>query len=435
MDIQVSEKEHCVLSIHYECNKDEIEKKRDEVLEQFRKAPVKGFRPGSKVKPDMTAIRLQYAKQIDESLQRALAEKAYIDTITEKEIKPFGMPEFSSVLVERDKFSCDFSLRKKPDFVLGQYKDLEIPKPHNPLTMEVVAQEMLQEWRIRHGEGVPYVDGDFVETTDNVIVDYDVFDVSGQSTITGHDGLDLTLPPPKVEALCGQAQLLTIGRSKLPEFDRSVLGMKVGETRDFTIKVPDFGLPSVAGKDLKFVVSLISGSKIKPNPLNDTLAVKMQKKDLPELMTYVNELAAAKVQEQSRQSQILALSGKLVDDHEINIPEWLSISEAQYLTTSAQIDWKTLPKIDQDQYIRLADKNVKLAMILDKVRENEPETQLADQEVVEMIRGMISKMGDKVEIDKYMAELNKSGQLVVLTARIRDEYALDFLVKNTKWIE
>jgi FKBP-type peptidyl-prolyl cis-trans isomerase (trigger factor) len=257
---------------------------------------------------------------------------------------------------------------------------------------------------------------------DNATVDYDVYDDADDTNT-------------KIEALSAKAQLFTVGRSKLEGFDANIIGMKIGDTKEFVLKIPDIGLPSVAGKSLKFVATLIGGSKIKPNPLDDSLAVKIGKKDFQELQTFANEFASSKLQEQMRTAQISTLSTRLVANHEIKVPDWLTLSEAQYLVAGAKVEWNTLPEIDQAQYLKMAENNVKLAMVLDKIRETEPETQLADQEVIEMIRRMVVSMGKGDEIDQYMAELNKSGQLVVLSARIRDEYALDFLVKNTKWIE
>jgi FKBP-type peptidyl-prolyl cis-trans isomerase (trigger factor) len=421
MEIQVADKEYCIAQVHYECGKAEIDKKRDEVLEQFKRAPVKGFRNGKRA--DMTAIRLQYSREIDDSLKRALAEQAFLDTCFEKEIKAFGTPEFSTLLLERDKFSCDFSLRRKPEFEIAQYKDIEIPKPHFTLSIDAVAQEMLQELRIRYGESTVFGETDTVQIADNATVDYDVYDAADTTNT-------------KIESLSAKAQLFTVGRSKLEGFDANIVGMKIGDTNEFTLKIPDIGLPSVAGKSLKFVATLIGGSKIKPNPLDDSLAVKIGKKDFQELQAFANEFASSKLQEQMRTAQVSALSARLVANHEIKVPEWLTLSEAQYLVAGAKVEWNTLPEIDQAQYLKMAENNVKLAMVLDKIRESEAETQLADQEVIGMIRRMVANMGkDSTEVDAYLEELNKSGQLVVLSARIRDEYALDFLVKNTKWIE
>lgn len=415
MKIDITDMGECMISVNYECDKEEIDTKKNEVLDQFKNAPMKGF----KGKPDMISIRMKYAKEIDNALRRALAEKSFHDTITEHDIKPFGMPEFSDLVLTDKKFSCTFLLRKKPAIELGTYKELEIPKPMMDTTIEAMAQQLLQDLRIKFGEGNPFGEDDFAQTNDNVIVDYEVF-----------NGTD------RVEQLCGKAQLLTIGRSHLKEFDQNLLGMKAGETREFSITVPDFGLPSVAGKSLKFIVVMNSGSKITPMPLDDSLAIKTGRKDLTELMQFATEYSSSRFQEQFKTKQSAAVSARLVADHVVAVPEWLTASERMYLTTSAKIDWSIMPDIDKEPYNKMAESNVKLSLILDKVRENEPEAQLADAEVNDVVRNMLGKMGgDEKKIEEMMDEMSKKGQMAILVCRIRDEYALDFIIKNTKWIE
>lgn len=178
------------------------------------------------------------------------------------------------------------------------------------------------------------------------------------------------------------------------------------------------------------------GSKIKPMPLDDTLAQKMEKKDLQELTQFATDYASARLQEKQRQNEALAISNKLVADHNIRVPEWLTQSEAQYLVASAKIEWGKLAPEDQAQYMKMAENNVKLSLIFDKIREEEPETQLSDSEVISTIQGMVQKAAKTPEeVDGMMNELNKTGQIVVLAARVRDEFTQDFLLKSTKWIE
>ena len=419
MEIEVKDIDYCVVSVSCKANQEEIEVKKNEVVKGFSKRPVPGFRAGKK--PDAFAIKMYYAKEIGQKLKQAMAEEAFYIAATEKGIKPFGVPDFKSLeLTNNDKdFTCEFTVRKKPEVELGQYKGFELPKPALGITIDEAAQQMLQDLRIKYGEAVPYTADDFVQLSDNVVINYDVFDGD-----------------KKVDALSMEGELLTVGRSQLTGFDANLLGMKVGDVREFMLTLPNAALPSIAGKELKFVVSITMGSKIKPMPLDDSLAQKMEKKDLQELMQFATDFASAKVQEAQHQHDTAAIANKLVADHAIKVPDWLTTSEAQYIVARAQIDWSKLEPDDQAQYMKMAENNVKLSLLLDKIREDEPEAQLSDVEVIEMIRNMVGKMAKgPEEIDAMMQELNKTGQVSILSARIRDEFTQDFLLKNTKWIE
>src|SRR5258706_10303001 len=107
MQITVKEIEPCKVLVNYEADTAQIVNKRAEVAKAFIKAPMKGFRPGH---APLEAIKLVYRKQIDESLKRALAEDALLDTTFEKKIKPHGAPRFNSMLLADGKFTCEFEL-------------------------------------------------------------------------------------------------------------------------------------------------------------------------------------------------------------------------------------------------------------------------------------------------------------------------------------
>ncbi len=416
MEIEVKEIEYCKLDVHCVLDEETIDGKRAEVLALFKKAPVKGFRKG---RASLDAIKMLYKTQIDEALKRALAEDAYHNTLFEKSIKAYGTPEFKSFLLEKDKFSCDFSLRKKPDFELSPYKDLEIPKQVSDKTADTLCAEIMQDMRVRFGETVPFTEEDFIQVNDNIIISYQVFD--GEKHLTNFDA---------------EGEMATVGKSRMPGFDDAMLGMKLNETREFFLTVPEGGtLPEVSGKSLKFVVTLSLGSKIKPMALNDELAKKVNKADFNELQDYIMGIATVKITEIERAKLLAQVSNRLVSETEIKVPDWLKLSEAQFLTQQAGVEWNTITDPQKDNFLESADKNVKLSLILDRVRDAEPEAQLSDQEVIEMIKDTLSKNQSSESITDKLKEMNNNGYLSVLVARIRDEHTLDFVLKNSKIID
>lgn len=415
MQIEVTEIEPCKLKVAYQASSEQILNKKSEVLSSFKKATVPGFRPG-KASPD--AIKYHYKNQIDESLKRALAEDAYHDTLFEKKLKPYGTPQFSSVFLGDGKFTCEFQLHTKPDFELAEIKGLEVVKPHEPEDAVAVSEKMMQELRLRFGEIVPYKDNDFVQMNDSVIVDYVSF-VDGS----------------KVDELSAEGEMLTIGKSEMVGFDENLLGMSLGETREFNFVVPQNGLPSLVGKTIQMKVTLNVGSKVIPNALDDSLATKLGKKDFNELKSFVLSSAQAQITNKFKLALIGALSNKLIDMHQFNVPSWLTLAEAQFLAHQSKIDWNQLVDEDKEKFLAMSAKNVKLALVLDKIRESEPEAQISDQEAFEIIKSHAAKYNASVAVDDLIQEMNKTGYLQVLFAKLKDEYTLDFIVKNAKIIE
>lgn len=415
MHIDIMETEPCKLSVHCVIDAEGIMNKRAKVMDAFKKAPVPGFRPG---KASADAIRMHYKDQIEEALKRALAEDAYHDTLFEKKLRPHGAPRFNSLMMEGGKFVCDFDLFIKPEIQLSEYKGMEVPKPAATQSADEVCEAMLQELRVKMGDVVPYSDTDFVQRGDNVIVDYEGF-VDGE----------------KVDALGATGEMLTVGQSHLPAFDASLLGMQMGETREFDIMAPEGGLPSLAGKMIHLKVTLNIGSKSTPAALDDELAKKLGKTTFAELREAVYAGAAAK-SSYAHQMQINeAVARRLINDTAVSVPPWLALSEAQYLAHQAKLDWNTMLDADKEKYISIGEQNVKLSLVLDKVRETEPEAQLTEQEVFEVIKRNLAQTKVQTPIDDVIKEMNRTGYLQILFARIKDEHTLDYIVKQAKIVE
>ncbi|HEY5267955.1 MAG TPA: trigger factor [Candidatus Saccharimonadales bacterium] len=415
MKIEVTELESCKLSVHYEANALEIMDKRSEVFNAFKKAPVPGFRPN---KASDDAIRHHYRDQIEESLKRALAEDAYHNTLFDKKLRPHGAPRFNNLLLDGGKFVCEFEIYTKPEFDAPVWKDMEIPRPHANTDALKLAEQMMQEIRVRLGEAEPYAETDFVQMNDNIIVDY-------EGTVDGQ----------KVDHLCAQGELMTIGSSPLEGFDNNLLGMVLNETREFDFVAPEGGLPSLSGKTVHFKVTVSMGSKIIPCNLDDTLAQKMGKKDFFELQQFVSQAAFARVANQNQAAIHDAISKKLVVESTVEVPNWMSLSEAQYLAQQSSLDWNVMSDADKEKMLELAVRNVKLTLILDKIRETEPQCQLTDQEVFEIIKKNLAQTKSANNLDEVIQQMSKSGYLQILFSRIKDAHTIEYITKSAKIID
>ena len=113
----------------------------------------------------------------------------------------------------------------------------------------------------------------------------------------------------------------------------------------------------------------------------------------------------------------------------------MSLSEAQYLAHNSQMDWNAIDDSDKERFLELAERNVKLSLILDKIREENPEAQLTDQEVFEVIKQNLAKTRIDKPLDEVIEQMNKTGYLQILFSRIRDEHTIDFINKTVQIIE
>ena len=414
MQIELEETEYCKVNVHYEVGAEEIEATRTKIVELLKKAPVPGFRTG-KATPE--AIKNHYKHQINESLKRALAEEAFHNTLFEKNLKPFGAPQFQGAILNGAKFTCDFKMAVHPTFQLGKYKGLEIPKPVIK-TVNEYTEEILQQLREQHGAQTQYTDNDFVQANDQIIINY-----------TGYSGEN------KIDALSADGEMLKVGSSSIKEFDDNLLGMKVGDDRVFYIRVPEDGLPSVANTEIKFQVQLVAGSKVQPAGLDDDLAKKMGKETFQELHEMVTQAATGRAEMNRKAAIISQISAKLVTEHDFKIPDWLALPEAQHIAQQARVNWETLPDADKERFLSMGVNNAKMSLILDKIRDEEPDAQLSDSEVIEMLKQTFAKQSPGRNPEEILQELNQNGYLQSLFVRVRDEHVLGYLVDQSVIIE
>lgn len=414
MQIEVKELEPHILEVSYTAGIQEVLNKKGEVLNAFKLAPIPGFRKG---KAPLDVINRHYKKQVDDSLKKALLEDAFHNTLFEKKIRAHGAPKFNKADLMGNSFTCEFEMHSKPDFTLVNLETLEVVKPHFSDSITEITEKMLQEMRVRKGSNEPFSEKDRAAMGDNVMLDY-------QGSCEGQ----------VMDTLCAEGELLTLGRSAVKEFDENIIGMGLGESKSFSIKVGDNSFPSVTGKEVIFNVTLTMGSKNIPAPLDDSLAHGFGKANLAELRAAV--AASATVQSANKQTELLhqAINNKLIAEHKLEVPNWMSSSEAQYLAQQSKVNWEALPDVDKEKLLKLASDNCKLALILEKVREEEPLASLSDQEVFEIVKSNLMKSNVK-DLDEAIKKMQANGYLQILFSRIRDEHTMDFIAKTVKVIE
>ena len=415
MNISVQEKEYCKLFVEYVADVDTVsstkEKIENEVVEAAKDQQIPGFRKGAC--PPLL-VKNRFRKEIDNRVKQELVSDALQNLMFEKKLRPFGYPQFEKIELGDKTFNCSFMLHTYPEFQLKQYKEFEIPKPPLPAE-EDMAQKTVQEIRERYGQTIPYTDDDFVTKGDTLVIDYKAF-----------------VGDELVENLQNTGEVINVGRTNVPGFDDNLLGMKQGDTREFVLKAPKSDL-KVSEKDVRFVVTLTLGSKNTPAALDDELAKKLGMENMDQVFTQARAVASNRRKEIEKQYTNDQISRRLIGNHEFQVPSWISMAEAQITAKSAHKEWDKLSDGEKSEFIVKAENNIKLSLILEAIRSEEPEAQTTDEEVYKLAKENLSGFSDKPE--EVLANLAKHGQLMFLFTRIRDDYTLGFIEKTCKIIE
>lgn len=410
--VKVDETEYCKLHISYQGDPETVSQKRDEAVAELRKVAIPGFRKGKA--PDY-AIRARCKNRIKDWIAREMASQAYDDAVFETNAKPIGQPEIKAIDLKGNNFSCEMTLLKKPDFELGEYTGFEIPKPNVDRDVDGMVTRTIGDLRMNLGESLPYEPDDVIELGDQVTL-----------------SLSAKIDGEKFEGGTTEGELYTVGSGKYPGFDDGILGLKAEEKTSFSIKMPD-EIPEIGGKTCDFDVTIHMGTKRKRADINAEFFEKLGVKDLGELKDQLRRIANSKVSQAENEKVREQVINRIVNNHDFEIPQFLKEGEAQNIAYQAGINWRELSDEQKAPLIERGEKNVKLSLILDSIREAEPDTVMSDAEARQALSQRAEAQGQDPE--KFLVDAQKRGLILQMISILRDEFTVQWLVKQSKIID
>ena len=273
--------------------------------EANKKAKIDGFRPGHA--PKEVFIK----KYGEESLFMDAADKAlqsaYVKVLEEnKDLEIVTQPSVELKNVSKDALELTFKLILKPEFKLGDYKNLKVKKDKVEVTNEEV-NSAIDEMKNRYAE-VQVKDGK-VEKGDTAVIDFEGF----------KDGVAFE---------GGKAEIysLKIGSNTfIPGFEDQIIGMSKGEEKDVKVTFPeDYHSEELKGAKATF--------KVKVNEVKETIIPSLNEEffkdlnmegvnDRASLESALKETLAARKEQQAEGEYVDKLLEKLSEQTKIELPE------------------------------------------------------------------------------------------------------------------
>lgn len=166
------------------------------------------------------------------------AGKAYTEALKKNELVPVCEPKMDVKEIDKDHIKFVFTIITKPELKLGKYKDLGIKKGTVKVTKAEIEEETAR-LASRFAEIVVKEEGK-VEEGNTAVIDFEGY-VDGE----------------KLEGGTGANYPLEIGsHTFIPGFEEGIVGMEVGETKTLNLKFPEEYTKELAGKEVKFDVTL-----------------------------------------------------------------------------------------------------------------------------------------------------------------------------------
>jgi len=411
----------CRKELELEIPADEVSKATEKVAKDFaRLARVPGFRPG---KAPISLIKRRFAEDIKGEVLQTLVPQQVEKAVAEHKLTPVSQPQVDKVEYNEGqavKFRASFEVL--PEFVLGDYKNLEIEMPEMQITDESVANT-LAEMQQRAATFTP-VEGRPVQNDDFV-----------QVKLHG-------TPEGGGEPLQADSVLCHVGAEETMEsFNENLRGANVGDHKNFDVTYPaDYPDAKLAGKKFHYSVDVI-GIKTKTLPeLNDEFAKDVSDAaSLEELKKKIRESLEHERDHRQKELQREKVLAELVRLHDFPVPDSLvehqmdvrlervvrSLAQQGVDPRAVNVDWVSLRRRQEER----AKDDVKAELVVDRIA-TEEKIDVTEEELQSELEHMSSHGGESAEAIR--ARLTKQGALDRMKAKLRSDKTVDWLAQNAR---
>jgi trigger factor len=397
---------------------DELERAYKELSKDIT---IKGFRKG---KIPKNVLRQRFGGKVqDEVLGRVIAD-SYEAAVIQHRVEPVAKPELErGELKEGKPFAYTAKVEVKPEIELKETQ-FEITSKKAKVEAEKVEQE-IENLREVKAVLVPIEGRDVAQKDDTAIMDYSV-SVDGKLLEGGES--------KNYNVLLGEGKTI-------PGFEDQIIGMKVGQQKEFELTFPeDYGSKVVAGQKASFNVSLNAINARELPELNDEFVKDLGRKDcetVAELKKDIKEKLLAEEKMRIEQETKNELIDKLIEANPFPVPPSLidrqqnaMVEEMQTYMSYQGVDPEKLGldrKKMKEEVAEKAKREVQAAMLLSKVAETE-KIEITEEEIESHFTEVAEKMGQNVASLK--AVYQDPARKDELRYKLQQEKVLDFLLKQ-----
>jgi len=396
----------------------EIDRRAKELA---RKVKLPGFRPG-KIPPQV--VKNRFKSEILGDAAEAIVNRVVFQELDGRGLKPLAAPRVEELKIDEGQpltFRAVFETL--PLVELPDWKGLRVSVKGPSVTDEDVSAEID---RVREEKAhFDPVEDRAVETGDHVVVDLAWRPLEG-----GKGGRD-------------DAALIEVGHSGNHEdMNAGLVGMAIGETRDIDVQWGEDAAPSVAGKTVRYTVTLKAIKRKVLPEADDELAKDLgEYGSLGELKAKIREqlekAEERRVERDTRAALVEALAAKagfevpdaLVEHHMTARTENLARGLAYQGIDPRKVgvNWREYRESTRDDSVKAARADI----LLDEIGKREG-VEAHDAEVDAEV-GRIAERAGKAR-EAVRLQMQKDGDLAALRSRIREDKTLD-LIKASASIE
>ena len=378
-------------------------------------AKVPGFRPGKAPKDVLLA---RFEREIHAEVTENLVNKHFWNAAVAAGVQPISRPALEKVeLKEGQEGSFHAHFDVAPEVKLPEYKGLAVLKQKR-LVDEAAVEEHLEGMRQKAAKFIPVED----EAADGF---YATFDIK--------------VRPQGMKSQTFKDQVIQLSADR--PFDKEVIGMKLDETRKFTIAVPeDEENKAVAGKPVVYEATLKDLRKREVPELNDEFAKDM---GAYETMAALREFVKKDLEEAAERDAVSRAQSTMLDAllelAPFDVPASMTslqlddfCQEFANMVARQGVDPK---KVNWSAYrqsrLRDAEKAVRSGYLLQAIG-NAENIEVSDEEIDADIRKFMEENNVQKPFQMIREDLEKRGALNEFKGRIRTDKIFERLFTFSK---
>ncbi len=365
MQVTVEDVSSVKKKIHIEIPREEVSKEIDSAYNDLKKkAKIKGYRPG---KVPRSVLERLFKKDVHSDVIQSLVQESFPKALKETDLEVIDTSAIDTPELDPETdFKYNATVELKPRLPEVDFKGLEIKKTAYAVSQgEIDAQiEMLSKHLAEYQpitEDRPADDGDYIT------IDYEGF----------KDGQPF---PP---AAATENHAIKIGENAFTDgFDKGLVGMKPGETREITVTFPEnHANGDLAGREIMFKVTLKEIKQEILPPIDDAFAKKFGKfETLADLQAEIENNLRQGYDKRSNQEMQEQIFSKLLEA-EFEVPDVLVRFELDEIARDTEQRFAqnglsmeqlglTREMLDQ-QYRPLAEQQARRHLLLNKIIDQE----------------------------------------------------------------
>lgn len=428
INVEIKKQTGNEINLKIEVNKSKVNNKLEKVYNDLSyQVKIPGFRKG---KIPRNILNLHLGKEyFYQKTAEILIPDSYIEAVKKVSIEPIDQPKINIIQIEEDKHLIfEATVQIKPEVKVGSFEKIKIHKEDLEITDKDVENEIK---RIQEGQAV------LKTVKDREAKEGDFLIINAEAYANGQ-----LVKETKVKK-----QILQLGKSAVPEFDKQLLRCKSGEEKEIKVLVPkDAKDKKIAGKEIIYKIKVFEiKEKELPELNNDFAKTVGDFKSLNDLKKDIKKELTRRVEIINKNNFERKLLEKVAEFCEVKVPEVLIERETNYMIESLENDLKARKLSLQDYYKNInsdeekvkkeyrivAKKRIKQELIIDKIAREE-DIKVTEKE----IKNKINNIAKEIKQDPLKVEANfkKNNNLDGLGENIKREKTIDFISKKIKII-